>query len=326
MFVRNLKLSLNGLEVGTTPMLLPSISSRANLDIKKILKIMSGFVTGPILISAYDFYYHQNSKDLDVSFPDLIFLDSGGYECNKEKDISDIGLYKPESKKWSPTKYSDIIEKWSIEIPTVLTSYDHPSKRNPIKQQINNANNLFDGKDRFLKEILIKPETSRQLRIKPEKVIDHIDSLNSFDIVGFTEKELGYSLLGRMANLATIRKAFDENGIIKPIHIFGSLDPITTPLYYIAGADIFDGLSWLRFIFYNGETYYIDSFGPKLRGVHVNMNVIWGKTISDNYDYLLRLKLDLKLFQSTKDWEIFKHNADFFKKTYEDLKISVGGD
>ena len=295
MLERCLKLALNGLEVGETPLLLPSVSSRANLEIAKILETMSGFVNGPILISAYDFYYHPNPKSLDISFPDLIFLDSGGYECNKEQDISDIGLYKPESKDWDPSKYVDLISKWSVEIPTVLISYDHPSERKPIDQQINDANDLFDGKEKFLKEILIKPETPRSLRVKSENIIKHINSLKSFDIIGFTDKELGYSLLDRMINLAKIRKALDENRIIKPIHIFGSLDPITTPLYYIAGADIFDGLSWLRFIFHDNNTYYIDSFGPKIKGIHVNIKVIWGKTISDNYDFLLRLKLDLKI-------------------------------
>jgi len=326
MFARKLKLSLNGLEVGTTPMLLSSVSSRTNLDIKKILEIMSGFVTGPILTSAYDFYHHPKSRDFNLSFPDLIFLDSGGYECNKEQDISDIGMYKPEAKDWNNNLYSEIINKWSIDIPTVLVSYDRPSERKSIEQQINDANILFKNKDKFLKEILLKPETKNQLRVKPEKVINYIESLNSFDIIGFTDKELGYSLLDRMTNLAKIRIALDERGIIKPIHIFGSLDPVTTPLYFIAGADIFDGLSWLRFIFNNGQAYYIDSYGPKIKGAHVNMKVIWGKTISDNYDYLLRLKLDLKLFQSKGDWSIFKNNEDFFKKVYEDLMEYVGGD
>ncbi len=326
MFDRKLKLTLNGLEVGTTPMLLPSVSSRTNLDIKKILEIMSGFVMGPILTSAYDFYHHPKSKEFNLSFTDLIFLDSGGYECNKEQDISDIGMYKPESKKWNKDLYSEVIDKWSIDIPTVLISYDHPSERKPLDQQINDANILFKHKSNFLKELLIKPETKTQLRIKPEKIINNIDSFDSFDIVGFTDKELGYSILQRMTNLSKIRKAMDECGIIKPIHIFGSLDPVTTPLYFVAGADIFDGLSWLRFIFDNGQAYYIDSYGPKTKGAHVNMQVIWGKTISDNYDYLLRLKLDLKLFQSKNDWSIFGDNESFFKKTYEDLIENIGGD
>lgn len=323
MLARKLKLTLNGLEVGTTPMLVPSVSSRANIDIQKILKTIGEFVYGPLLISAYDYHY---AKISNIPFPDLIFLDSGGYECNKEQDVSDIGLYKPEQQEWNRDRHLQVVNEWSIKIPTVLISYDHPSERKPVENQINDAKDLFKGRNNFLKEILIKPETARSERIKKEKIIENLKSLNSFDILGLTEKELGYSILDRMTNLAIVRKTMDNEGIKKPIHIFGSLDPITTPLYYISGADIFDGLSWLRFVFDKGDTFYIDSFGPKLYGIHENVKVIWGKTISKNYSDLMRLKLDLEKFQSCEDFDIFGQNAEFFKKAYADLSVKIGDD
>lgn len=323
MLARKLKLTLNGLEVGTTPVLVPSVSSRTNIDISKILKTISEFVYGPLLISAYDYYYIKN---LDVSFPELIFLDSGGYECNKEQDVSDIGLYKPDPLDWDESLYLQVIKQWKTEIPTVLISFDHPLKRKPIKDQIKDAKNLFKGNNNFIKEILIKPQSKSSERINKEAVIRNLKSLSKFDILGFTEKELGFSLLDRMTNLAEIRMAMDNEGIEKPIHIFGSLDPITTPLYYMAGADIFDGLSWLRFIFHDGETYYIDSFGPKFYGPHEPIKVIWGKTISKNYSDLMRLKLNLEKFQSKRDFRIFESNADFLKKAFDDLSEKIGGD
>ena len=322
MLARKLKITLNGLEVGTTPMLVPSVSSRTNIHPIKILETIS-FIYGPILISAYD-CYHANG--LNISFPPLIFLDSGGYECNKNEDISDIGLYKAESKKWDENLHSDVIDKWTIKTPTVLISYDNPLVRESIEKQIIRANNLFKDKDDFLKEFLIKPKTKNAQRVKPEDVIKNLNSFSSFDILGFTEKELGYSVLDRMTNLAKIRMAMDDEDIKKPIHIFGSLDPITTPLYYISGADIFDGLSWLRFIFHNGNAFYGDSFGPKHFGIHENSNVMWGKSLSDNYTYLMRLQLDLEKFQSNGDFDVFGSNAEFFEKSLEDLTVKIGGD
>ena len=59
MLTRKLKLTLDGLEVGKTPMLVPSISSRTNMDISEILPIITETVYGPILISAYDWYYYN---------------------------------------------------------------------------------------------------------------------------------------------------------------------------------------------------------------------------------------------------------------------------
>jgi hypothetical protein len=197
MLARKLKLTLNGLEVGTTPMLVPSISSRINIDISKTLETISETVYGPILISAYDYYWNSKLKrpKLNLMFPELIFLDSGGYECNKEKDV-DIGLYKPDPHKWEMEYYCEVMkEKWVSDIPTVLISFDKPSLRDPIDKQIERAKDLFKNKDKFLKEILIKPITENASRINSEDVIKNLKSLSSFDILGFTEKELGYSLL-----------------------------------------------------------------------------------------------------------------------------------
>ena len=323
MLARKLKLSLDGLEVGTTPMLVPSISSRANIDINKLLNSVDELVTGPLLISAYDYCY---ASEFDISFPELIFLDSGGYECNKDGDISDIGLYKPDSKKWDRDCHSRVVDNWPNEIPTVLISYDHPSVREPIEKQINHANDFFNGKDNYLKEILIKPKSTGSLRINAEDIMKNIKSLSSFDIIGFTEKELGYSVLDRMINLAKIRIMMDKERFEKPIHIFGSLDPITTPLYYLSGADIFDGLSWLRFVFHNGDTHYLDSFGPKHFGIHQHSQAMWSRSIAANYTSLRRLEIDLEKFQYNKDFNVFGKNADFFRKSYDDLTVKIGGD
>jgi len=323
MLARKLKLTLNGLEVGSTPMLVPSVSSRVNLPMKmgKFLQIISEVIDGPLLISAYDYHYLKNPK---ISFPDLIFLDSGGYECSKDHSISEIGLYKPDPHDWDEELYAQVINEWSIKIPTVLISYDHPSKSESIQIQIERANDLFQEKDEFLKEILIKPETERSKRINIEGVIDNIESLNSFDILGFTEKELGNSVLDKMTNIAKIRNAMDDQEMKTPIHIFGSLDTITTPLYYLSGADIFDGLSWLRFVFNDGNTLYIDSFGPKLYSAGENVEKIWIQSLYKNKRYLMELTMNLRKFQSKggvdkKSFDIFPYNAEFFKKTYDDL-------
>ncbi len=334
MLARKLTLTLKGLEVGTTPMLLPAVSSRINLPMPELLKTISAIVDGPLLISAYDFYYlKEQSIPVDdiISFPDLIFLDSGGYECNKDQDVSDIGLYKPDPYDWDELMYSQVINEWSIKIPTVLISYDHPSVRQSVEKQIEKANYLFKGKDKFLKEILIKPETKTSERINLKKVIENLKSLSSFDILGFSEKELGYSVFNRMINIAKIRKAMDNKSMKIPIHIFGSLDPVTTPLYYLSGADIFDGLSWLRFAFHAGNTLYIDSFGPKVYKAHENTRKIWIQSVYKNDSYLRQLKLDLEKFQSNRSFDkesfsIFGPNADFFKETYEDLIEKIGGD
>lgn len=325
MFARKMKLKLKGLEVGTTPMLVPSFSSKANIDIIKTLETMSETINGPVLISAYDVYYAKNKNNNfpEITFPDLIFLDSGGYECLKDKDASEIGFYNPEPRKWDREMHFKIVQTWPKDIPTVVISYDHPSLRESTEKQIENSKNFFRGIDNVLKEILIKPETKGAIRINPDNIIQNLDLLSTFDILGFTEKELGYSIFDRMITIAKIRIEMERRDIRIPIHIFGSLDTITTPLYYFSGADIFDGLTWIRFSFNNGETLYSNSFLPKQHGIQSNMNVLHITNLNLNYNYILRLKMDLEKYQSTDSFVHFGQNSDFFKKAFEDLNVKI---
>lgn len=323
MLARKLKIRLNGLEVGETPILVPSFSSRANIDVRKMIDSMSETINEAILISGYDVFH---SKDFpSITFPDLIFLDSGGYECNIDNNISETGYYKPETLTWSIEKYMDVIKSWPNQVPTVIISYDHPSRREIIEKQILNAQKLFDDADYMLKEFLIKPESHNTNKINLKSLIKNIDLLASFDLLGVTEKELGNSIFDRMIMIAKIRGELDRNEIDIPLHVFGSLDTITTPLYYFAGADVFDGLSWLRFTYHEGDTFYTNSFGPKLHGVHKNTNSIQTRNFDDNITYLLRLKLKLKKFQSSGDFEHFGKNSDFFSEAYDDLRVEMKG-
>src|SRR5260221_13350584 len=45
-----------------------------------------------------------------------------------------------------------------------------------------------------------------------------------------------------------------------PIHIFGCFDPQTIPYLFFSGADIFDGLSWMRYYFRDGHSFYYREF------------------------------------------------------------------
>lgn len=127
MLARKMKLKLNGFEVGTTPMLVPAFSSKANMDICKTIKTMSEFIYTPILVSAYDVNHTEEFPP--ITFPDLIFLDSGGYECLIDKDVSEIGFYQPEADSWNSDMHLEVLQNWPTDIPTVIISYDNPSIR-----------------------------------------------------------------------------------------------------------------------------------------------------------------------------------------------------
>jgi len=310
-------------EVGSTPMLVPSLSSRVNIDYRKTLDVLSEVITGPFLLSAYDFHYTNPFPK--ITFSELVFFDSGGYESAIEKEVAEFGLYKPDPFEWSQQKHLEAVQRWDDDIPTVIISYDHPSERVPVEKQIENANNLFRTKSGIIKELLIKPESKDSRRINFKRFFENIDKINDFDILGFTEKELGKSILDRMINIAKIRQQLEAHSIEIPLHIFGSLDTITTPLYYISGADIFDGLSWLRFVFDEGTTHYINTYGPEIFGIHENTDGVWIRSVYQNYNYLGRLKIDLEHFQSTGEFAKLGKKSAFFEKSFSDLNEKMGG-
>ncbi|NMC59241.1 MAG: hypothetical protein GYA51_07660 [Candidatus Methanofastidiosa archaeon] len=318
MLSRKLKLTLNDVEVGNTPLLIPSFSSRVDMDVFNLIEALNESIKESILVSAYDIYY---SDKLPEIFTELIFLDSGGYECAVDNNISELGYYRPEAHKWTLDNYLEVISKWPKDIPTVVISYDHPLERETIEEQVNKANELFNQTDNVLKEFLIKPEMADS-NINLENLLENIDLLSSFDIIGVTEKELGNSIFDRMFTIAKIRQELDKKDIEIPLHIFGSLDTVTTPLYYFSGADIFDGLSWLRFTFQNGNTFYTDSHGPVKYDIHTNISTIELRNFADNITYLLRLKLDLEEFQSSENFDHFD-KAKFFRESYRYLKTKI---
>jgi len=81
---------INGQVVQKTPTLVPSFSSKAfeRDKVKDVLGFAQELITESILISAYDIQYHQ--VPVKVTFPSLVFLDSGGYEASQDQDLSDV--------------------------------------------------------------------------------------------------------------------------------------------------------------------------------------------------------------------------------------------
>jgi len=313
---------LNGQEVIKTPLLVPSFSSKGFSEVAKIIETLKEKITDCALVSAYDSHYGFISRN--IAFPAILFIDSGGYECSKDTELSDLGYAEHIPRDWSLDLYRQEISKWKLNVPTVLVSYDRPNDRVDIPSQVKRARAFFRGR-KVITELLIKPETGEQRYVKIERVLKHIRDYRYFDILGFTEKELGNNLLRRMVNIAKIRRALTLARLSTPIHIFGSLDTISTPLYFIAGADIFDGLTWLRFAFHNGYSVYVHDAGAAVHGPEVPdwdvKPLIW----SANYYALQRLQRNMWNFLNARDWKMFSPHEVLFESVYQSLISELEG-
>ena len=140
-----------------------------------------------------------------------------------------------EAKLWSAAALKEALDGWPDHVPAVLVSFDSPDVRQPLADQVGAAKTLLKNYPGQLHALLVKPETESQRYVQVKLVAEQAELLSGFDVVGFTEKELGGSILKRMEALASIREAMDDAGNTAPIHVYGSLDPITSALYFLAG-------------------------------------------------------------------------------------------
>jgi len=263
---RTLRLS-NGVE-SETPLLVPALSSRAlgpletegksgrktTLEPCSVVhsKFLLDGIEESLLVSAHDIGkgFLEESHRFRRGFSRsryarirLLMIDSGGYELIGPAG----GLFTEDLENplpWTSDDYAATVDKLDKGIDAVLVSWDYDGT---YAEQIVQAQEFFGLRERFASTILLKPPaTKRQNRSRFhqfDRLANYdVANLRTFDIVGVTEKDLGETVLDRMVRLAGLRVRLDAADIAAPIHVFGALDPLYTPLYFAAGGEIFDGL------------------------------------------------------------------------------------
>lgn len=310
MLARERSVLHEGREVFRTPLLVPSFSSKGFREVRKIVEVMREFITGAVLVSAYDIGYGNLSCKL-VNFPSLVFLDSGGYEGRVEHDLSEAygEEYKP--RRWTVEDHRRVLADWPGSVPTVAISYDSPHRRTSIDRQLRAALRLKREFPRFMHEFLVKPRRKDKF-VEIAEVSGVVGGLKEFSVIGFTEHELDHRIMGRMEKIAGIRRILDESGVQSPVHVFGSLDTLSTVLYFLAGAEIFDGLTWLRFGFHNGQTLYRQNYGAihEADGILKTAQSLSHGMWRDNYYYLESLRDRMSNYARTGDFSSFDHNRE----------------
>jgi hypothetical protein len=323
MFARRSKIILGTHTVAETPLLLPSFSSKGFPQVRQIMNLMAEFITSPILISAYDVYYRLISQK--ITFSQLLFLDSGGYEARIEHDLSETygKLHRPQP--WNKRFHERVLANWNSRWPTIAISFDSPAQFLPLSKQLQNAAELKEKYPNLLWEFLVKPESPKDSILPIDKLLKKVDHLRRFAIVGLTEKELGDSVFDAMINIARLRTQLNVAGLTIPIHVFGSLDALTTVLYYLSGAEIFDGLTWLRFGYQDGRTIYSQNYGVLRdseglrRGTDERHYDMW----RNNYYYLEKLRTQMITYERTHELKHFGPLEPLLQDALAQLQATV---
>ncbi|EKV01607.1 hypothetical protein Lepto7375DRAFT_3780 [Leptolyngbya sp. PCC 7375] len=241
-----------------TPILIPSFSSRGFPEVKSIYLQMRDFIVDVSLVSAYDLHY--GFIDSDIYCSDLVFIDSGGYETQiitYTSALDDVYAVREgcSIQSWRIQDYEAILDGLEPNSQFVFISYDSHNLTSTL-DQIKTSSNFFEKYPNIASEILLKPENKESNLINWEFIVNNVNYFSNFSIIGVTEKELGKSILERCQNLLRLRSALYENGCNIPIHVLGCLDPALIITYFLCGADIFDGLAWLRYSFFEGLALY----------------------------------------------------------------------
>jgi hypothetical protein len=310
----------------STPLLVPSFSSKGfGLDpsgrpeVRKLIEYAAEHLTEAMLISAYDLYY-GNIDPLQHAITELTFVDSGGYETSNFQDLSAIFAHPVRRKPWTQERLQKVYDEWPEHIPAIFVSFDSPTRRGTVAQQAKRAHTLLKRYPNQLWAFLVKPEKPSDKLIPVDQVIANIPYFTRFQILGLTEKELGGSLIQRMENCAKIRLALNDAHLSIPIHIFGSLDPISVCLYFLSGAEIFDGLTWLRFGYGEGAALYRQNSAARSLGIQHTDDQVKLLTMEHNLLYLSDLSMQMRRFLNDYDFSQLQPNQDVLKKAFELLR------
>lgn len=309
-----------------TPILYPSFSSKGFLSVDNIFKSAQQFITDEVLVSAYDLYY-GNIKDPEFGFSTLVCVDSGGYEVSKDSELSEVySQHEYSPPEWRQEFYEEVISEWDSDTPTIFVSFDHPKHRCDLESQIERAKALQLPNENSGRILLIKPERIDNKLVPVGKIESCAHLFGEFSAIGVTEKEIGSNFKDRMKNIRRIRNELDKHFEGMPIHVFGSLDTFSCYLYFVAGADIFDGLTWLRYAFYNGSTLYRQQFGALNMPSSKSAKHIEQYCAYHNYSEMAYMKEAMERFRTDGNYAHFKPHQETIKRLHQDLVAKDGGE
>ena len=276
---RQIRLS-NGLEF-TTPLLIPGLSSRAvgPIPIQTLgeresplqacsLVHSEALVHGTddsLLVSAYDIYHNllvdssafsSGFQQSRYSIPRLLVIDSGWYEKNGGPPAGQFAGDMPETLNWQEHEYIATIDGLDEDLTPIVVNWDHLGS---YEEQIGHAQSFFGSRPTVASTLLLKPPQGRRFHRFRAVSDDTLANLRAFDVIGVTEREVGESILDRLQALTELRERLYRVDVDAPIHVFGGLDPLYTPLYFAAGAEVFDGLGWLRYAYREGVAMHRDA-------------------------------------------------------------------
>ncbi|XHH09567.1 MAG: hypothetical protein ACFCUE_02760 [Candidatus Bathyarchaeia archaeon] len=275
-----------------TPLLIPSFSSILDEKIGLVHSRLRNRLPLASLVSAYDLSNNLINRD-EIWASDVVVVDSGNYEYSN--------LFNSTLRKnWCLENYFTFLKTLKPMSKVIIVNFDEKTE---IKTQISHANSLFDNFNNYAHCFLYRPISGY---FDFDEYTSKIDELAQFDVLGITEKELGRSIIERCINLMKLRKALKRKDLELPIHVFGCIDPLGVLLFYLSGADMFDGTNWLKLSFDNNLAIYPNNSAVISGAWNSFDSSVFEYICAENLRKLTNLMFQLKKYTNEHDLCLFK--------------------
>ena len=281
-----------------TPLLVPSFSSLGFPEVKSIYEVLKHRLYGVCLISAWDLA-RGSLPDEALTDTDVVFLDSGGYEETGHLALCEQNDRSSLETVWSESAYRGTISSIPDHSNAVVVSFDRATE---LEHQIEGALQDLGQAQNLALDFLIKPEATGQM-VNIPRLSKFTTALENFSAVGVTARETSDSLLGRCRSITMLRNILSEAELNVPIHVFGAITPAEVLAYFFSGADIFDGLNWLRLSFASNSLTLIENLAFEESNWSLDDDDILLGEWSRNLAYMYQLQESMRRFAGSGDLE-----------------------
>ena len=281
-----------------TPLIVPSFSSRGFSQVSEIWEEFRHRLYGVALVSSFDIAEELMPANV-TDTTNLILYDSGLYETSEQLAIPGGEHTLPYSTNWTRSRYHKTVVEIDSTANVMLVNFDH---RRMLEEQIEFASEDFSIVPSAARDFLLKPEPATEM-VNISKLALCTRALDQFDVMGITAREAGNSLIKRCRSIIMLRNILDDACLDMPIHIFGAITPLEILTYYFCGADVFDGLNWLRLSFKTTTSVPIEEAAFEKPNWNISELDVLDLERTRNLRTLYRLQDRLRLYGATYNFE-----------------------
>ena len=300
-----------------TPLIVPSFSSCGFPQVADIYDGMKDKLYGVCLVSALDLASGCIPANV-IDEVNLVLIDSGMYEAKNSAPALGDDCTSTTTAHWLRQQYLDIAGGIDGGANVILVNYD---RAETLRQQIMWAAEDFTHAPQAASDFLVKPEFPSSL-VNVAKLAKHAGELQQFDIVGITAREAGDSLVKRCSTVVMLRDALGDAGLDVPIHIFGAINPMEVLAYFFCGADVFDGLNWLRLAFRKNGSMTIEEAAFEEQNFNLDDCDLRMDQRNSNLRFLYRLQKSLHRYCLVNDLDELAREFPFALKAARTAELA----